>query len=105
MFEFRLNGIRLIENIYILFNNIILSNPSSDLDSKYIEKLNVEIAGVIERLLKSPSALNLSSFCLVPKRIVWIFYVDILVLDYGGNLFDAVSIATRAALSTTTYAY
>lgn len=44
-----------------------------------MEKLNVEIAGVIERVLKAPSALDLSSFCLIPKRTVWIFYVDILV--------------------------
>ena len=34
-------------------------------------------------------------------RTCWILYVDILVLEVGGNLFDAVSLAVKAALAST----
>ena len=34
-------------------------------------------------------------------RHCWTLYVDILILECGGNLFDAVSIAVKAALSNT----
>ncbi|HKW42864.1 MAG TPA: RNA-binding protein, partial [Thermoplasmata archaeon] len=37
-----------------------------------------------------------------PKEKVWVMFIDIHVLDYGGNLFDACSYAAVAALGATT---
>ena len=36
------------------------------------------------------------------RAFSWILYVDILILEVGGNLYDAVSIAVKAALHSTT---
>jgi exosome complex component RRP42 len=42
--------------------------------------------------------INLSKLCMIPGEQCWILYVDALVLDYGGNLVDAVFMGTRAAI-------
>lgn len=47
------------------------------------------------------SGLDLQSLCLVPGKTCWIVYVDALVLNDGGNVLDALSIAARAALALT----
>lgn len=45
--------------------------------------------------------LDLKSLCLVPGKTCWLVYVDALVLNDGGNVLDALSIAARAALALT----
>jgi len=65
--------------------------------------LNIKLAVTLEKLLLSADHLDLKSLCLIPKRTCWTLNVDAMVLDSGGNLFDAISIATRAALANTTY--
>jgi len=42
----------------------------------------------------------LAQLCIVPGS-VWHLYVDVVVLDCGGNLLDAVFFCTRAALTAT----
>jgi exosome complex component RRP42 len=37
----------------------------------------------------------------VPGKTCWLVYVDALVLNDGGNVLDALSIAARAALALT----
>ena len=63
----------------------------------------MKLAVALEQLLLGSDNIDLKSLCLVPKRQCWILYIDAMVLDSGGNLFDAISIAARAALATTGY--
>jgi len=77
-------------------------SASPEFEGRGGNELNVELATVIQRLLNNPSAIDLKKLCLLPGQRCWIIYVDALVLDSGGNLFDALSIATRAALFNTT---
>lgn len=49
----------------------------------------------------SGGGLDLKSLCLVPGKTCWVVFVDALVLNDGGNVLDALSIATRAALALT----
>ncbi|KAF9184271.1 Exosome complex component RRP42 [Haplosporangium sp. Z 767] len=42
--------------------------------------------------------INLSKLCIIPGQQCWILYIDALVLDYGGNLMDAILMGTRAAI-------
>src|SRR2546422_2310510 len=44
---------------------------------------------------------NMEKLCITPKEKVWILFIDIHVLDYDGNLFDACSYAAVAALAST----
>jgi exosome complex component RRP42 len=43
----------------------------------------------------------MAKLCIEPGKEVWIMFVDVHVLDYDGNLFDAANIACMAALRTT----
>ena len=36
--------------------------------------------------------------CVVEKQQCWVLYVDVLILECGGNLYDAISICVKAAL-------
>jgi exosome complex component RRP42 len=42
----------------------------------------------------------MTKLCIEPGKEVWIMFVDVHVLDYDGNLFDAANIAANAALKT-----
>ena len=44
--------------------------------------------------------IDLEKLCIEPGKEVWINFVDIYVLDYDGNLFDAAFLGAVAALKT-----
>lgn len=60
----------------------------------------IELARVIDRSIRELGAIDLSKLVLIPGKKVWVVWVDIYVLDHDGNLVDASSIATLAALLT-----
>jgi len=49
----------------------------------------------------SGGSLDLKSLCVLPGKTCWVVYVDALLLNDGGNVLDALSIAARAALALT----
>lgn len=61
---------------------------------------SIEVARVIDRGIREGHAVNLEKLCIEPGKEVWIMFVDVHVLDYDGNLFDAANIAANAALKT-----
>ncbi|KAI8814964.1 ribosomal protein S5 domain 2-type protein [Cladochytrium replicatum] len=58
---------------------------------------------LLTRLLNNAqsSGIDLRSLCIIPGSTCWVLNVDVLVLDYGGNLLDAIGIAVRGALMNT----
>jgi len=40
---------------------------------------------------------------IIPDKQVWLVNIDVLVMDNGGNLLDAIVMAVKAAMLTTTY--
>jgi len=60
---------------------------------------SIEIARVVDRGIRESKAVNMSKMCIVPGEKVWVLFIDIHVLDYHGNLFDAASYAAMAALT------
>jgi len=76
-------------------------SASPEFEGRAGTALNVELATVLHRMLQNSKVIDLSKLCLLEGLKCWIIYIDALVLDSGGNLFDAVSIATRAALYNT----
>jgi len=66
-----------------------------------LKNLNITLTSGISKLLCESKALNMSSLCVIEGKQVWFLYIDAMVLDIGGNLLDAISIAAFAALSTT----
>ena len=62
----------------------------------------IELARVVDRGVRESEVVELDKLCLEPGEKVWIVFIDIHILDYDGNLFDAASLAALAALSTAT---
>jgi len=65
----------------------------------------VEIARVVDRGIRESKMVNTEKLAIVPGEKVWMVYIDIHVLDYDGNLFDASFLASVAALMTTKIPY
>jgi exosome complex component RRP42 len=62
---------------------------------------SIELARVVDRGLRSAEILDFSKLSLIDGSHVYMVFVDIYVLSYDGNLFDAASLAAMAALKTT----
>lgn len=75
-------------------------SASPEFDSRSVELLNIELARYMQKLFASrvKPAVDLAGLCLKPKFHCWALFVDVAVLGSDGNLFDAISIACRAAL-------
>ncbi|MBU0498337.1 MAG: exosome complex protein Rrp42 [Candidatus Thermoplasmatota archaeon] len=74
---------------------------SPDFESGPPQQDAIELARVVDRGVRESQVIELDKLCIEPGEKVWIVFIDIHILDYDGNLFDAASIATLAALSTT----
>jgi len=62
----------------------------------------IELARVVDRGIRESEMIDMNALCITPGEEVWINFLDIYVLDYDGNLFDACFLGAVAALKTTT---
>ncbi|KAL3148401.1 hypothetical protein ABBQ38_013858 [Trebouxia sp. C0009 RCD-2024] len=70
------------------------------------DELSAEYAKGLERsmyagLTGRGNGVDLTALCVTSGKICWMLYVDALVLNMDGNILDALSIASRAALADT----
>ncbi|MHA1972355.1 MAG: exosome complex protein Rrp42 [Candidatus Hodarchaeales archaeon] len=63
----------------------------------------IELARVVDRGIRESKVIPMKSekLCVIPGKFVWILFVDVYILDNGGNLFDASALAAMAALANT----
>ncbi|MBN1159944.1 MAG: exosome complex protein Rrp42 [Candidatus Diapherotrites archaeon] len=61
----------------------------------------VELARVVDRGIREAKIVDVDKLCITPGEEVWTVFVDLRVLDYDGNLFDACTLAAIAALVNT----
>lgn len=69
-----------------------------DFEGRGGEELALEISNCLRITYASPLAFDLKSLCILPKHQCWKLYVDILILQCAGNLYDAISLAVKCAL-------
>ena len=62
---------------------------------------SIELARVVDRSLRDSKAVDLSKLVIIPGKKVWTLWVDVYVLDYGGNVLDASTISAVAAIYNT----
>lgn len=75
------------------------SLASPDFVGRGGQDLNAELSQMLGRLYKSPATRALRrELCIIKGVKCWVLHVDALVLDSGGNLYGALSIAVCAAL-------
>lgn len=60
----------------------------------------IELARVVDRGIRETETIDMDKLCITPEEAVWMCFIDIHVIDYDGNLFDASSLAAMAALLT-----
>jgi exosome complex component RRP42 len=75
---------------------------SPDFESGPPDQEAIELARVVDRGIRESKLIDVEKLCIEPNEKVWIVFIDIHILDYDGNLFDAASLAALAALMTTT---
>ncbi len=59
----------------------------------------IEVSRVVDRAIRAAETIDLARLCVTPGEKTWVCYVDLHVLDHGGNLIDAALLAGVAALS------
>jgi exosome complex component RRP42 len=74
---------------------------SPDFESGPPREDAIELARVVDRGVRESQVVDVEKLVVTPGELVWLVFIDIHVLDYDGNLFDAASLGALAALSTT----
>ncbi|AWR97273.1 exosome complex protein Rrp42 [Acidianus sulfidivorans JP7] len=59
---------------------------------------SIELSRIVDRSLRDSKSIDLTKLVIEPGKKVWTVWVDIYVLDYGGNILDASTIAAVSAL-------
>lgn len=110
-------------NVESIFKTIFSSaNATPEFEGRGGEQLGSLISNCLSRAYESSQSIDLKQLCIFPEKHCWKIYVDILVsiykhfvfstitriertnlkiLECGGNLFDAISLAVKAALFNT----
>ncbi len=74
----------------------IMASPYFEAGPPRIEA--IEVARVTDRALRESGIIDMEDLCIKENEKVWGVFVDLEILDYDGNLFDACSIAALAAV-------
>ncbi|KAA0006032.1 MAG: RNA-binding protein [Thermoplasmata archaeon] len=74
---------------------------SPDFEAGPPDEESIELARVVDRGIRESELIELDKLCIEPGEKVWVIFIDIHILDHDGNLFDAASLASLAALMTT----
>ncbi|MCK4440011.1 exosome complex protein Rrp42, partial [Candidatus Bathyarchaeota archaeon] len=61
----------------------------------------IELARVVDRGIRESEAIDFKKLCIKPGEKVFVVFVDVYVLNHGGNLIDASALAALAALLNT----
>ncbi|KAF9919042.1 Exosome complex component RRP42 [Lobosporangium transversale] len=74
-----------------------LNNELTQMMSRFLCSNNTAISS-LSPTCSGSGGIDLSKLCIIPGQQCWILFVDALVLDYGGNLMDAIFMGVRAAI-------
>jgi len=86
---------------YLEFFVDFSANAAPEFEGRGGEELANVISATLSRAYSHQSCLDLSTLGIIPAQKCWVLYIDILILECGGNLFDAISVAVKAALYNT----
>lgn len=75
---------------------------SPDFESGPPRENAIELARVVDRGIRESEVIGLDKLCMESGEKIWLVFIDIHIIDFDGNLFDAASLAALAALFNTT---
>jgi len=73
-------------------------SASTEFEGRGAEQLNLELARSLKRLYANKTCFDLEKLSIIEGEQCWVIFIDALILQVDGNIFDCVSIACRAAL-------
>ncbi|MBW3581893.1 MAG: exosome complex protein Rrp42 [Euryarchaeota archaeon] len=75
-------------------------NPiaAPDFESGPPREKAIELGRVVDRGIRESGLIDMKALCIEPGEKIWMAFIDIDILDFDGNLFDACSLAATAAL-------
>jgi exosome complex component RRP42 len=79
-------------------NAELIPMASETFESGPPDRESIEVARVVDRGIREGHAVDMTKLCIEPGKEVWIMFLDVHVIDYDGNLFDACNIGANAAL-------
>jgi len=74
---------------------------SPDFESGPPRENAIELARVVDRGIRESEVIGLDKLCMESGEKIWLVFIDIHIIDFDGNLFDAASLAALAALFNT----
>ncbi|XP_048085755.1 exosome complex component RRP42 isoform X2 [Alosa alosa] len=77
------------------------ANATPEFEGRGGEGLGIELSNTLYKVFSNKHSIDLKSLCIRPGENCWVLYVDVLLLQCDGNLFDAISVAIKAALFNT----
>ncbi|UCD92276.1 MAG: exosome complex protein Rrp42 [Methanobacteriota archaeon] len=80
----------------------LIPMASPDFESGPPRESAIELARVVDRGIRETETVDLEKLCIEPGEKVWILFLDMHILDFDGNLFDACSFGALSALTDTT---
>jgi exosome complex component RRP42 len=84
----------------ILISNAELSPMAHpDFESGPPGEKSIELARIIDRGIRESKAIDMKKLCIKAGEKVWMVNIDLQIMNHDGNLIDACSLATMAALS------
>jgi exosome complex component RRP42 len=75
---------------------IPMSNPEFESGPPGIQA--IELARVVDRGIRESKAIDTKKLCIRPGELVWTVIIDLIPINYAGNLFDACALGTMIAL-------
>lgn len=86
----------------LIVNLEVSPTASPDVEPGPPDENAVEMARVVDRVIRHSGFIDFKSLSIVSGRHAWFLWVDLYVLNHDGNLIDTSTIAAVAALTNTT---
>ncbi|XP_078811551.1 exosome complex component RRP42 isoform X2 [Oryzias latipes] len=77
------------------------ANATPEFEGRGGEELGIELSNTLYRVFNNKNSIDLKGLCISAGEHCWVLYVDVLLLQCDGNLYDAISVAIKAALFNT----
>jgi exosome complex component RRP42 len=71
---------------------------SPKLTGRTAQAINAELTQMMERMFRASKFLETNDLCIIPGKVCWVVQLDATILDLGGNVADAISLAVYTAL-------
>ncbi len=85
----------------IITNSELLPMAAPEFESGPPDEHSVELSRVVDRCIRESQMVDLEKLCIIEGKKVRMVFIDLHILDYDGNLFDAAVLGAVAALLTT----